>query len=60
MDDVVDLLERQLAHLRKMMAMMSTGGISMRSGGKDVTAEMLAEHQALEVDLSVALRRPLH
>lgn len=57
MDGVTEVLERQLAHLRKMVAMMETGGISMRSEGRDVTAETADEYRLLEAELSAALAR---
>ncbi len=57
MDRIEDILERQLTHLRKMLAMMSTGGISMRSQGRDVTAETADEYRVLEAELSAELDR---
>jgi hypothetical protein len=58
MDRIEDILEAELAHLRKMLAMMRTGGATMRSHqGKDITAEIAEEHQVREVEVSAALDR---
>ena len=55
---IEDILEAELAHLRKMLAMLNTGGVSMRShDGKDITSEMVDEHKVREAELSAALER---
>jgi hypothetical protein len=56
-DRIEEVLEKQLAHLRKMIAMIETGGVQIRSQGTDVGSELALEHRELEAELSNALSR---
>lgn len=51
-DLIEDVLEKQLEHVRRMLAMMRTGGVTMCFGGEDVTAEVVEELCAIEGELA--------
>lgn len=57
MDRIEDVLERQLAHLRKMISLLETGGAVVKSEGSDISGSLAIEHRELEAELSNALDR---
>ena len=56
-DRIEEILEEQLASLRRVYAMLSTGTMSTRSEGHDSTAESIAEFDAYIRNLEEALAR---
>ncbi|WP_374649021.1 hypothetical protein [Rhizorhabdus sp.] len=57
MDRIEQVLEKQLAHLRKMIAMIETGEVQVQSEGRDIGEVLGLEYREQEAELSNALER---